>query len=390
MQRYEQRDGRRARDRRRRVVSVDRGVLARHRPGRQRGGAAPARPHFSSAWRAPPSSSTRPRTARRRRAHRSSTSSCTVSAGRAARTAPPRGARAGMMALAHAGRPRIAAAAGRAAAARAPQAEGRPAGRAEAIAVTVATGRRRGRSSARCPSVGTLAAERSRPRSRARSRARSSTIEADLGDRVREGPGAGARRGATRWRRSCARRRRASRRPPPTRRAPQPLRQQGIISLQEYEQVRTRSRSRSARRDQLRIQLEHTHHPRAASTARWPRAWSTPATTCAPARPSSALVQDDPLKFRTQVPERFAGYLQLGQPIRVSVDAVPGPRLRGQDHPHQPDVGNPQPLDHDRGARAEPRSACASRLLRQGRPRLRSRQATRSWCPRRRSRPSPA
>src|SRR6185369_11980320 len=35
------------------------------------------------------------------------------------------------------------------------------------------------------------------------------------------------------------------------------------------------------------------------------------------------LVQDNPLKFRTPVPERFAGYLKLGQKIRVKVDAYP-------------------------------------------------------------------
>jgi RND family efflux transporter MFP subunit len=41
-------------------------------------------------------------------------------------------------------------------------------------------------------------------------------------------------------------------------------------------------------------------------------------------------VQDDPLKFRTPVPERFAGFLELGQSIRVTVDPYPGRVFEGK------------------------------------------------------------
>jgi membrane fusion protein, multidrug efflux system len=42
------------------------------------------------------------------------------------------------------------------------------------------------------------------------------------------------------------------------------------------------------------------------------------------------LVQEDPLKFRTPIPERYAAFLRIGQPIRVRVDAFPGEMFAGE------------------------------------------------------------
>jgi membrane fusion protein (multidrug efflux system) len=108
-----------------------------------------------------------------------------------------------------------------------------------------------------------------------------------------------------------------------------PLREQGVISTQEYDQVRTSLQVARARRDQLRIQLEHTdiRSPLDASVAArlvdkgsYVRAGTV----------IYRLVQDDPLKFRGEVPEREVPSLQAGQEIRIVVDAFPGETFLGR------------------------------------------------------------
>jgi membrane fusion protein (multidrug efflux system) len=108
-----------------------------------------------------------------------------------------------------------------------------------------------------------------------------------------------------------------------------PLRTQGVISMQEYEQVRTTRDVAHARRDQLRIQLEHTdiRSPLDASVAarlvdagNYVRAGTV----------LFRLVQDDPLKFRGEVPEREVPALRPGQAVRLSVDPYPGETFNGQ------------------------------------------------------------
>jgi membrane fusion protein (multidrug efflux system) len=108
-----------------------------------------------------------------------------------------------------------------------------------------------------------------------------------------------------------------------------PLREQGVISTQEYDQVRTSLQVARARRDQLRIQLEHTEirSPLDASVAArlvdkgsYVRAGTV----------IYRLVQDDPLKFRGEVPEREVPSLQAGQEIRIVVDAFPGETFLGR------------------------------------------------------------
>ena len=59
------------------------------------------------------------------------------------------------------------------------------------------------------------------------------------------------------------------------------------------------------------------------STARWCIAWCRSASTCAPGTPLFDLVDDDPLKLRGDVPERFADEIADGQPVQIKVDAYP-------------------------------------------------------------------
>ncbi|HJQ82654.1 MAG TPA: efflux RND transporter periplasmic adaptor subunit [Candidatus Binatia bacterium] len=108
-----------------------------------------------------------------------------------------------------------------------------------------------------------------------------------------------------------------------------PLQAQGVISTQEYEQVRMTLDMARARRDQLRIQLEHTdvRSPLDASVAaRLVDAGNYVRVGTVLFR----VVQDDPLKFRGEVPEREVPALRSGQAVRVSVDAFPGETFTGR------------------------------------------------------------
>jgi membrane fusion protein (multidrug efflux system) len=108
-----------------------------------------------------------------------------------------------------------------------------------------------------------------------------------------------------------------------------PLRDEGVIAVQEYERVRTEREVTRARRDRLRIEVE-----RAALRA--PFAGSVSARLVSVGdyvRPGVVvfrLVQDDPLKFRGDVPERDIPALQVGQTLRVVVDAYPGETFLGK------------------------------------------------------------
>ena len=108
-----------------------------------------------------------------------------------------------------------------------------------------------------------------------------------------------------------------------------PLEAQRVISAQEYEQVRTTLDVARARRDQLRIQLEHTdiRSPLDASVA---ARLVDAGNYVRPGTVLFRLVQDDPLKFRGEVPEREVPSLRAGQEVRVSVDAFPGETFTGQ------------------------------------------------------------
>ena len=107
-----------------------------------------------------------------------------------------------------------------------------------------------------------------------------------------------------------------------------PLRDEKIISLQEYEQVRTALAVAKARREGLRIEVER-------AVIRAPFDGSVAARLVDAGnyvRPGTAvfrLVQDDPLKFRGEVPEREVPSVHPEQAVRVTVDAYAGETFNG-------------------------------------------------------------
>jgi membrane fusion protein (multidrug efflux system) len=109
----------------------------------------------------------------------------------------------------------------------------------------------------------------------------------------------------------------------------QPLRSQGIIAPQEYEKIRTALEVARARRDLLRIELEQ-------ATIRSPFAGSVSERLVnlgdyvQPGTAMFRLVQDDPLKFRGELPERDVPALLIGQDVRISVDAYPDETFTGR------------------------------------------------------------
>lgn len=109
----------------------------------------------------------------------------------------------------------------------------------------------------------------------------------------------------------------------------QVLRTQGIMAAEEAEKMRTEAAVFEAQRDVIKVKIDRTviRAPFAGAIAG--RDTSLGAVVKS-GQTLYKLVQDDPLKFRTPVPERFAGYLELGQLIRVSVDAYPGRVFEGK------------------------------------------------------------
>jgi len=200
------------------------------------------------------------------------------------------------------------------------------AAKAEAVAVTVANVAVR-RVERTVSVVGTLAAN-AQAEVASEVEGQVVAIEADLGDRVAQGAVLARVRKdeiAARLREAEANLAKAA---ADAARA-EPLRAGGVISTQEYEQVRMALDVARARRDQLRIQLEHTD-------IRAPMDGSVAARLVDAGNYVKAgtvifrIVQDDPLKFRGEVPERDVPALRPGQEVRVSVDAFPGETFTGQ------------------------------------------------------------
>jgi membrane fusion protein (multidrug efflux system) len=100
------------------------------------------------------------------------------------------------------------------------------------------------------------------------------------------------------------------------------LRDGNVISLQEYEAMKTHAQVVQAQRDTLTITLRHTRveSPIAGAVAK--RFVSAGEYVHAGSQLFS-LVAEDPLKLRGDVPERFAHELQVGQTVNVKVDAYP-------------------------------------------------------------------
>lgn len=108
-----------------------------------------------------------------------------------------------------------------------------------------------------------------------------------------------------------------------------PLRADGVISTQEYDQVRWSLETARARRDQLRIELERLaiKAPFDGSVA---ARLIDPGSYVRPGTVVFRLVQDDPLRFRGEIPEREVPAVEAGQAIRVTVDAFPGETFEGR------------------------------------------------------------
>ena len=106
------------------------------------------------------------------------------------------------------------------------------------------------------------------------------------------------------------------------------LRQQGVMSSEEAEKMSTDAAVLEAQRDVLEVKLDRT-------------VIRSPLTGAIAARMVSngeavqkghalyRIVEDDPLKFRTPIPERFAAFLRLGLAVHVRVDAYPGRTFAG-------------------------------------------------------------
>ncbi len=101
------------------------------------------------------------------------------------------------------------------------------------------------------------------------------------------------------------------------------------MSNEEGERARTDTAVLEAQRDALKVKLDHT-------------VILSPLTGSIAARMVSVgevveygnalykIVQDDPLKFRTPIPERFAAFLHIGQEVRLTVAAYPDKVLIGK------------------------------------------------------------
>lgn len=153
-------------------------------------------------------------------------------------------------------------------------------------------------------------------------------ISADLGDRVRSGQvlarvrgdviGAKLREADAAFDKAAADEGRS-----------RPLRAQGIISEQEFQQVAMTAQVARARRDALRVEADRTSikapfdgsiAQRLVSVGNYVRSGTV----------IFRLVQDDPLKFRGEIPERETPNVAGGQAIRVAVDAFRGETFAGK------------------------------------------------------------
>ena len=155
-----------------------------------------------------------------------------------------------------------------------------------------------------------------------------------------------------------------------------------VISLQEYETMQTAVAVAEAQRDALNVALAHkqVRSPidgsvvhRLVSVGEYVR----------PGTPLFDLVDDDPLKLRGDVPERFADEIAVGQPVQIKVDAYPDVVFDG----HAWCASAPPPIP--RTARSPSRPRCRTPTAAEGRL-LRHRQhrhplrRPRRWSSRRR------
>ena len=107
------------------------------------------------------------------------------------------------------------------------------------------------------------------------------------------------------------------------------LADQKVISPQEYEAMKTAAAVVGAQRDTLTVLLRYTR-VRSPLTGSVAKRMVSAGEYVRPGTPLFTLVADDPLKLRGDVPERFTDELQVGQVVRVRVDAFPNASFEGK------------------------------------------------------------
>ena len=153
------------------------------------------------------------------------------------------------------------------------------------------------------------------------------TIDADLGDQVAAGQvlasldsaslEAQLREAAANLQKTTTEEARARR-----------LKNEGVMSQQEFDTISSAQSVTLARRDVLAIQLGHTKI-RAPFAGRIAKRKVDVGNYVRVGMPIFVLVADDPLRLRGEVPERFVAQLQVGQEVRGIVEAYPDDPLAG-------------------------------------------------------------
>ena len=107
------------------------------------------------------------------------------------------------------------------------------------------------------------------------------------------------------------------------------LKEEGVMSQQEYDTISSAQNVSLARRDVLAIQLGHTRI-RAPFAGRIAKRMVDVGNYVRVGTPIFVLVADDPLRLRGEVPERFVAQLVVGQDVRGHVEAYPEEVLAGR------------------------------------------------------------
>ena len=107
------------------------------------------------------------------------------------------------------------------------------------------------------------------------------------------------------------------------------LKEQGVMSPQEFDTLASAESVARARRDVLAIHLDHTKI-RAPFAGRIAKRMVDVGNYVRVGTPIFVLVADDPLKLRGEVPERLVAEIKVGQDVRGSVEAYPDEVLHGR------------------------------------------------------------
>jgi len=101
-----------------------------------------------------------------------------------------------------------------------------------------------------------------------------------------------------------------------------------VISQQEYEGMKTQAAVAQAQRDTLEVTIRHAQ-VKSPITGAVARRFVSAGEYVRAGSQLFTLVDEDPLKLRGDVPERFAHELQSGQTVHVRIDAFPGTTFTG-------------------------------------------------------------